>query len=133
MIVLDTKTIQKIHLFHRITGVLPIDCVENEVTIYYLVPNGFYGFAVGKKGVKVLKAEKVFKKQIKVFEYTKDLETFLKNLIPEAKEITIKDNKVLIKVSKFNKPKIIGKHGLHIKAISLILKRHFNIKNIEIR
>ena len=124
---LDTKTIQSINLFQNITGCSVVDYIENESDIYLVVAQGQYGLAVGKGGEKVKHAERVFKKNIRVFEYSDDLEQFIMNAVPETKEIEKKNGKIFIKISAGDRSKVIGKDGRNIKVISRFLKHLFDI------
>jgi N utilization substance protein A len=131
-LVLDNKIIQMIDLFQNLTGVNVVDCVEDE-ELYFVVGEGQYGLAVGKNGMKIKNAERVFKKKIKVFEYSADLMTFIKNLVPEAEEITQNEKAINIRIKQSAKAKVIGKSGRNIKILNEILKRHFEIESMKVK
>ena len=131
-LVLDNKIIQMIDLFQNLTGVNVVDCVEDE-ELYFVVGEGQYGLAVGKNGMKIKNAERVFKKKIKVFEYSADLMTFIKNLVPEAEEITQNEKAINIRIKQSAKAKVIGKSGRNIKILNEILKRHFEIETMKVK
>jgi len=131
-LVLDNKIIQMIDLFQNLTGVNVVDCVEDE-ELYFVVGEGQYGLAVGKNGIKIKNAERVFKKKIKVFEYSSDLMTFIKNLVPEAEEITQNENNISLRIKQNAKAKVIGKSGKNIKILNDILKRHFEIDSMKVK
>ncbi len=132
-ITLDQDTIQTINLFRNITGSTVVDCVDDTEDLYFIVAEGQYGLAVGKNGVKIKNAEKVFKKSIKVFEYSPDMMTFVRNLVPEANEITQIEKVIHVKVKQNSKAKVIGKNGKNIKIINELLKRHFDIEALKIK
>ncbi|MFC2143025.1 NusA-like transcription termination signal-binding factor [Candidatus Aenigmatarchaeota archaeon] len=136
-VTLDQKTIQLINIFRNLTGSNIIDCVDEDEDIYFVVAEGQYGLAVGKSGMKIKNAEKVLKKNIKVFEYSTDLETFIKNVIPETNEININDEEsgkvIFIKVKQNLKAKVIGKGGKNIKVINEILHRLFDVESLKIK
>lgn len=132
-ITLDQDTIQTINLFRNLTGSNVVDCVDSDEDLYFVVAEGQYGLAVGKSGVKIKNAEKVFKKNIKVFEYSTDLMTFIRNLVPEASEINQVEKVIHVKVKQNAKAKVIGKNGKNIKIINEILKRHFDVDALKIK
>jgi len=130
-VVLSTEDIKLINLFQNFTGSHVIDChIDDE--IYIIVANGQYGLAVGKNGAKIKNVENILKKKIKLFEYSDNAETFLKNLIPQAKEINIKNKVAEIKLMNYDKAKVIGKGGKNINIIKKFMKRLFDIEDIKI-
>jgi len=132
-VILNTQDIQIINIFQSITGSDIIDCISDDDEIYLVVAEGQYGLAVGKRGAKIKNAEKILRKSIKVFEYSKDLEKFIQNLIPEAREIVVKDNVAHVKVANSDKVRVIGKRGKNIKMIKKFLKRLFEIEDVKLK
>lgn len=132
-ITLDQNMIQSMSLFQNLTGSSVMDCVQEDDEIYFVVAEGQYGLSVGKGGVKIKNAERVFKKNIKVFEYFPEIEKFLKSAIPEIQEISIGEKDVLIKVKPSDKPKVIGKGGKNIKIIGKIVERLFDKETVKIK
>lgn len=129
---LDTETIKLIDIFQNITGSHILDCIADE-ELYFVVAQGQYGLAVGKNGRKIRDAERILKKPIRVFEYSKNLEQFVRNMIPEANEIMIKKNEILVKIKQRDRAKVIGKGGRKIKIINRFLKRLHDIDNLKIK
>ena len=129
---LDTETIRLISLFQQLTGVHVLDSYEND-EIYFIVAENEYGLAVGKNGSKIQKAERVFKKQIKVFEYSPSMETFIKNIIPQTKDLVINDKKVEVRVLSADRSKVIGKGGYKIKVMEHFLKRLYDIESFKVK
>ncbi len=132
-VTLDQKTIQSINLFQTLTGSSIMDCITEDDELYFIVSEGKYGVTVGKNGIKIKNAEKVFRKKIKVFEYAPSVDDFIKNLIPDVQEITHKGKIVYTKVDAKNRPKIIGKGGKNIKIINKFLQRLFDIDELKVR
>jgi transcription antitermination factor NusA-like protein len=79
----------------------------------------------------------MFNKKILIFEYNKDISTFIKHSIKGIKEIKIRNEKertiVEISVDSYFKSIVIGKDGKNIKALRQILKRNYNIDNLVIK
>ena len=129
---LDTNKIRMISLFQKLTGAHVLDSLEND-NIYFVVAKGDYGLAVGKNGSKIKNAEKVFKKPIKLFEYSPDLDTFIKNMIPETKEIIKKDDDIEVRIAGSDRAKVIGRAGYKVKVIHYFLKRLHDVENFKVK
>lgn len=131
----DTETLQMLRVFEDITGAEVRDCIvdNNNGSIVFVVSPGQMGLAIGKNGMNIKMAEKLLRKHIKVFEYSEDIEQFVKNLIPFVRRIEIKDEKIIVWVDPQKKGKIIGKEGSNIKLIRKIIERNCKIKQIEVR
>lgn len=135
----DTDTIRLITFFENISGAPVKDCFvdQESETIYFIIDEGKVGIAIGKNGNSVRKAENSIGKKIKLFEFSKDLTTFVKKLIPQATEVNIRndDNKVIvnIKVEKKNKAMVIGRDGKNLKIFKQILQRNHGVDDLMIR
>jgi len=129
----DTEAIKTISLFQSITGTNVKDYAEAEGEMYFVVGEGEYGLAVGKDGSKVKHAEDVFKKPIKIFEYSPDLEQFVRNLIPESQNISIKDNSVRVRLRPGDRAKVIGKGGARVKVLAAFLARLHDIEDFKVQ
>ena len=136
-ITFTTETIRLLTLFENVTNVPVRDCFIDNGVIYYIVEEGKIGLAIGKDGVSIKKVERVIGKKVKVFEYSSDPETFIKNIIPQCREITMinQDDKITveIKVSKNDRGFVIGRGGEKIKIYKEILKRVHNISDIQVK
>jgi len=134
----DTETIRLINLFETVTGASVRDCIVEDDTVYYIVDEGQMGLAIGKNGMNVKIAEKMLGKKVKVFEYRSDLEEFLRRTLPRIKNLEIvngNDGKkiVYIKVSKRDRPFIIGRNGKKIKIFKRILERNYRVADLKVR
>lgn len=132
-VTLNTRDIQSISLFHNLTGSSVVDYVEDEGMLFFVVAEGQYGLAVGRNGIKIKNAERVFKKTIKVFEYSPDMKKFVSNLMPEAQEIEIAEKAVQVKIKQADKAKVIGKRGRNIKVLTKLLQRLFDIEELKVK
>lgn len=130
---LDQNTMQMMNMFHNLTGATAVDCITDEDCIYFVVSEGQYGLAVGKGGAKVKNAEKVFKKPIKVFEFSEGAENFVRKMVPDSQEISTKDRTVFIKVGPKDRAKVIGKAGKNIKVINRFLQRLFDVDELKVK
>ncbi|MBI2578900.1 MAG: NusA-like transcription termination signal-binding factor [Candidatus Aenigmarchaeota archaeon] len=132
-VTLDTNTIQCINLFNNLTRCSVIDCIDEDDELYFVVGEGQYGLAVGKGGSTIRNAERVFKKNIKVFEYSDDLERFIRNLVPEAQEVNIDDKEVVVKIKPQDRARVIGRSGKNIRIIKMLLERFFEVQHFRVK
>ncbi len=130
---LDTQLIQTINYFQNMTGSSVIDCINEGDEIYFVVAKGHYGLSVGRGGSKVRNAEKKFKKNIRIFEYSEDPKEFIKNAIPEAQEIIMKENGIEVHIKQQSYAKVIGKAGKNIKIINRFLERLYDLGNLKVK
>lgn len=129
----DTETIHIINMFENLTGIMVKDCIIEGDVVYIGVEKGKVGYAIGKNGVIIKKVEKLIRKNVKVFEYSDDLEEFVKNLIPVAKEISIRGKIVEVKVDKKDRPIVIGRNERNLKIVKKLLERNHNVEDLIIR
>jgi NusA-like KH domain protein len=127
----DNDTIKLMATFENITGTEIRDCVFSD-TLYFLVSPGKMARTIGKNGYNIKSAEKMLGKPIKVFEWNEDDEEFIKNMIPKAKKIEIKEGKATVVLNSENRGSIIGKGGCNIKVIRKFLERNSSIKELKV-
>ena len=129
---LNTETIRQISLFKDITGAHALDMITSE-EIYFVVAENEYGLAIGKDGRNIRKAEYVFRKPIRIIEYSPDLETFIRNMIPHAKEIVKQGGKIEVRIAPSDRSKVIGKAGYRIKIMEEFVKRFFDAESFKVK
>ncbi|MDI6826044.1 MAG: NusA-like transcription termination signal-binding factor [Candidatus Aenigmarchaeota archaeon] len=136
-ITFTTETIRLLTLFENVTNVPVRDCFINKDIIYYIVEEGKIGLAIGKNGSSIKNVEKAVGRRVKVFEYSSDPKKFVKNLIPQCKEVDMidKDNKLTaeVKVNRNDRGFVIGRGGEKIKIYKEILKRVHNISDVQVK
>ena len=124
-ITLDSKQIQTLSMFQSITNSSVMDCVEDNGDMYFVVSEGQYGLAIGKESFKIKKAERAFRKNIRVIEYSPDMEQFIRNMVPDITEIQVLGSAVSLKVKPVSRSRVIGKNGKNIHILNSFLKRFF--------
>jgi N utilization substance protein A len=136
-ITFTTESIRLLTLFENMTNVSVRDCFITDDSIYYIVEEGKVGLAIGKNGNSIKNVERVVGKKVKVYEYSSDIKNFVKNLIPQSREVKIIDDndsiKIEVKVSKNNRGLVIGRGGEKIKIYKKILKRIHNVSDIQVK
>ncbi len=134
----DTETIRLINLFENLTQTNIKDCLidRSTNTVYFVVEENEAAMAIGKNGSKIKIIEKLINRRIKVFEYSKDLKKFVKNLIPSAINIEIQNGEepiVIVNVDKIEKSVVIGRDERNLKIYKKLLERNHKVKNLIIR
>ena len=135
----DTDTIRLMILFENIAHVPVLDCIVDKEsnTVCFVIGDGALGLAIGKNGNSVKRAEKIIGKNIKLFEFSKNLDTFVKGLIPQATDVIIKKEigevLVEVKVQKRDRAFVIGRNGKNLKIYKELLKRSHHVNNLVIR
>lgn len=133
----DTETIRLMALFENLTGASVKDCILDNSVIYIVVDEGEIGVAIGKNGASVQHAEKKIGKMIKLFEYSKDIAQFVKNLIPQTTDVKIRNENekviVEIRVDKADRAIVIGRDGKNLKLLKELLQRNYTVNDLIIR
>ena len=136
-IVFNMDSIRLLNLFENITNVPVKDCYINHDTVYFIVEEGKIGLAIGKGGSSIKNVERAIEKKVKVYEYSSNPTEFVKNLIPQAKEVSLINNgetrEIQIKVDKSDKGFVIGRGGEKIKVYREILKRVHDISDLKVK
>ncbi len=131
-VTLDQHTIQTISLFQNITGSSVVDSISDD-EIYFIIAEGQFGMAIGKNGSKIKKAEKIFKKPIRIFEYAPSAEEFIRRIVPDVQEIKKSGEEISIKVKPADRSRVIGKGGKNIKIINQFLSRLYGVKEMKVK
>ncbi len=134
-ITFNVQTLRYITLFENITNTQVKDCLEFPDTLYFVVNQGQFHFALGKNGVKIKRLRTLMKKNIKIIEYSPDLERFIENIFREfqIKNVKIKNSNdgkkkvAFVSVNLRDKGKIIGRDSKNLKIAREILNRHDKI------
>lgn len=135
----DTDTIRLMTLFENVTHTTLKDCIVDMPgnCVYFVVEEGKAGAAIGKNGTNVKHVESMIKKDVKIFEFSADLERFVRNLIPQANEVAVKhegeETRVEIRVDRGSKAMIIGRDGKNIKLFKELLERNHKVGDLIVR
>lgn len=134
----DTENIRAMNLFESLTGVEARDVILKEDEVYFIVPDGKAGMAIGKGGKVVKKVQGKLNKDVKIYEYSDNLGKFLNNLVPtDIRGVDIDSDEdgnktVEISVSRENKGRVVGKNGNKIDSIREILQRTHGVNEVTV-
>ncbi len=130
-------TIQIMNFFENSTKARLKDCLVKNGNIYFVTYENQAQFAIGRNGSTIKSMERALGKSIRVFEYSEDLKTFVKNLVPKANDVNINNNDgettVDIKVNRIDRSFVIGRDGKNLNLIKEILQRNMNVKNVLVK
>lgn len=134
----DTNTIRLMTLFEKVTKAPVKDCIMNgDDSVCFIVEEGMIGIAIGKNGNSVRAAEKAIGKNIKLFEFSKNVANFVRHMIPNANSIKVRneDGKTIveIKTDKKNRAIVIGRDGKNLKLYREILKRNHDVDELIVK
>ncbi len=127
----DNDIIQLINTFEAITRADVRDCIKGDI-VYFVVSPGKSGQAIGKGGKTIKAAQTMLKTNIRIFEWAEDQKQFVKNLVPQAKQIRINGEEAQVKVGEKDKGAVIGKGGANIKVLNEILSRNSALKELRV-
>tara|TARA_B100000315_G_scaffold218563_1_gene219957 strand:- start:109 stop:495 length:387 start_codon:yes stop_codon:yes gene_type:complete len=116
-------------IMERISRVRVKDCFQDDETVFFVIPPGLIGKALGKGGSNIKRLQAQIKKRIKVIEYNDNILIFVRNIIYplKAESIVEQDGEILVKNSnKKAKSLLIGRGGKNLKLLNRAVKRFFS-------
>ncbi|MEK6982535.1 MAG: NusA-like transcription termination signal-binding factor [Candidatus Micrarchaeota archaeon] len=117
--------------FEKCTRVMPLDYLQTETAMFFIVEIKDLGKAIGKEATNIQKLSKMFKKRIFVIGDFNDVEMFLRAFFPGITIIHIEvrnimgQNNVVMTVAEEHRGLAIGKNGEKIKAAKTLLETRF--------
>lgn len=135
---LTGETLQQMALFQERTGVEPLDCVESETKVIYVVPEGQVGRAVGKAGQTVNRLRRLLNKEVQVVEYSSDPAGFIENVFRNygVREVTLEDREdhvhATVAVDPLKKGRAIGKEGRNLRLARDLISRHHEVQSVVV-
>jgi len=126
---IDKSTIQNINLFEKITRAKVKNCFENNDTLNFIVESSEMGKAIGKNASNIIRLSNLFKKKIRIIEYSSNPIEFLKKLIYPLNPQEINLNNSCIEVNADTKTKalLIGRNQKNLKIYNDILHYYFKV------
>ncbi|MCP1662376.1 MAG: NusA-like transcription termination signal-binding factor [Methanocalculus sp. MSAO_Arc1] len=139
-ITLDEDCMRLISQFESLTGAGARDCVidARHDRVIFIINPGEMGLAIGKKGASIRKASEALDRRVEVVEYSDDLIQFIRNCFLPAQVMSIEiegedDSRVAqIEVREDDRGLAIGKEGKNILKAKQLLRRQFDIGDVEI-
>lgn len=132
---IDVDTIKTISLFEKITKTHVKDCFDFGERLTFIVGEGEAAKAVGKKGANVVKFEKMFKRKLKIAEFSPDMLQFIKNFVHPLKlrEISQEGNIVIMSGVDMNtNGLLIGRNAQNLRALEKVVQKFFEVEEIKV-
>ncbi|MEN3016891.1 MAG: NusA-like transcription termination signal-binding factor [Candidatus Methanosuratincola petrocarbonis] len=138
---LTADEMRYIALLENLTGAIAKDCIvdDEENRIIFVIRPGDMGLAIGKSGSNIERTRKVIGRAVEIVEYAETPEDYLKNILSPAKVRGVRITKnsegqtvAHVTVDPRDKGMAIGKNGKNINKTRLLMKRHFDIENVNI-
>jgi N utilization substance protein A len=129
---LDARGLKYFTTFEKITGVMPVDYLENDNGLIFLVDLVKLGKAIGKKGANIKKLKELFRKRVVIIGDSNDPEIFVRNFFSNITITGVEianvmgDQNIVLTVDEKDRGIAIGKEGERIKAAKEFLKKKFN-------
>ncbi|MDP8023347.1 MAG: NusA-like transcription termination signal-binding factor [Nitrososphaeria archaeon] len=128
-------------LFSSVSGVFPMDVIKDDRfnRIIVVVKKDDIAKAIGKEGSNVTYIKKTMKKDVVIVGYTEDLTEFVKGLVGENVNLSVKESTspnggktVILQVPQEQKGLVFGAKGQNIEKIKLLLKRYFDVSYVKV-
>lgn len=132
----DAKLLKLMPLFESITRAKLKDCFIDDLGLLIFVVNEKdMPNAIGKGGKNVRKLIAIFKRKIKIVEFSPTLEEFIANLIYPIKPKNIEFTDGIATIAGEDvqsRAMLIGRDSRKIKNYKAIIQRYFDIKELKV-
>lgn len=134
----------QISLFEKITHARVKDCFEDSFgQLTFCVLPGQLHKAIGKNAATIKKLDKLFKRKLRIIEYSDKLEKFIENLcypnkvdkVEFAEQSLWDETKKIVTVlpsTHKSRGYIIGREASNLRNIESIAKRYFKVDEIKV-
>lgn len=136
--VLTEDALRYIAIFEKVAQISPIDCMDTEDKLVFIVEAGKAHTAVGKTGENVKKLKDLTGKNIQVVEFSEDPEQFVMNVFHvygPQKVVTEQRGNIThatVTVDPKFKGRAIGKDGRNLRLARNIVSRHHDIQSLSV-
>ena len=135
---IDEGTLQTISIFEGVTKVRAKDSFFDEVQdrlIFVVLPGEIYK-AIGKDGTMIKKLETLFKKKIKVVEWSEKKEKFIRNMCypNNVTDVEMPEEEVFVVhgASEQDRGLLIGRKAQNLRNLEKNLRRYFPVKEVKV-
>lgn len=133
----DTEAIRKINVFEEITGVEVRDCIIDDSSAHFVVPDDKVGMAVGKGGSTIQRVQDNLGMDVRVYGYTEDITEFVENLVPaDVNDVRVEEENgetvAIIEVDRNQRSRVVGRGGKTIDLVKRFLKKEFDVDDVRV-
>lgn len=136
---LDLRSLRLLNTFEDLTGVQPMDVVEDEQRYVFLVEEDDVGKAVGKGGSRLKRVREKMGKNADVVAYDEDAATLVSNFFRpyDVQGVTLEDHRdgdtrARVQVDPKDKGRAIGKGGRNVHLCEELVRRHTNVTQVVV-
>jgi len=121
----DKRAMYLISIFQTTTSIFPKDCIENNNTVYYILPDDEKVSPEQK-----IALSKILGKKVSFIRYYDNLEDFLRYMIsPKVRIERLNNNTIILRLNKFN----YLKYKKHKDVLDAIISRLYGIDKILVK
>ena len=136
-VTLSDTALRHIALFEDVTGANAVDCLVGDERVVFLVAAGEMADAIGPDGSTVTQVEARLDKRVSLVEHADTAELFVANALAPAvvHNVTISENQDRVayaEVDRADTGVAIGRDGETIETARRLVKRHFDIDDVEL-
>ena len=116
-------------MFENLTGAGVLDFYEEE-NLIFIVKEGDLRQALGRKNENLRRLESMLKKKIRIIEFNKNPEVFLRNFTYplSLKSINVEKNIATVYSDMKTKGLLIGRDHKNLQLINEVFKRYFDME-----
>lgn len=132
------ETLRQMAFFQERTGVEPLDCLDHESKVIYVVPGEELGAAVGKGGRRVTQLRHLLDKEVQVVAYSPEPAEFIESVFRPygVREVTLEDGEAglqaSVSVDPVRKGRAIGRGGWNLRLAQDLIRRHHDVERVVI-
>ena len=130
------ETMQRMSLFEKLTRAKLKDLIELEDKVFFIIEKGQLRNALGPQKKNVQKLEDIFKKKVRIVEYSDSVTQFVINLVSPLKVVEIvEDEGVITMTGSDQKTRglMIGARAKNLRLYESIVQKYFpDIKELKV-
>jgi len=130
------ETMQRMSLFEKLTRAKLKDLIELEDKVFFIIEKGQLRNALGPQKKNVQKLEDIFKKKVRIVEYSDSVTQFIINLVSPLKVVEIvEDEGVITMTGSDQKTRglMIGARAKNLRLYESIVQKYFrDIKELKV-
>lgn len=134
-IVFDNNILGLMKSFDKITHAKLKDCIVEDNKIIFVVNEGEIRKSIGNKAENVKKLAEIFRKKIKIIEYSNEMLKLIRNFIYPLKIDNIHEEGgivVLESTDTRTRGLLIGRAAQNLRRLENYIRRYFEVKEIKV-
>ncbi len=128
--------VQTISFFESLTHSRLRDCIDTELTLYFVVEPFELGRALGKNAMNVRRLEEKLNRKVKIVEFNPDIVAFITNLSYPVRPARVVESEGVVTITPpdlSGRGILIGRGATNLRAMEKVAQRYFPIKQIKVQ